>query len=336
MTAEEMTMDEQRARELMPWLLNGTLAGEERQRLLAALGASEALRSELAETRRVGEIFAAHVGAGDLVAYAFGDATAVAGERITAHLAGCERCAEDLALVEESRAALDGESGAGGGRVLPLRRPVPEPAPRRRRWLEPLAAAAGLVAVLGLGGWSLSLHQQLEQSQQETQQARLAAARAQTEVAARPAAVEPPADLEVVRSALRQAEERQQQLDAELGRLESRLAERPATVSGDANPLILGTARGAGEAAATASGGESLVLMAPVYEQWPAYRLRVTDAAGAVVAQGPATLRPLPGGRYLVRVLPGPPPGVYTVTALGVSEAGEEKDLGNWEIQVRG
>jgi len=138
----------------------------------------------------------------------------------------------------------------------------------------------------------------------------------------------------VVRSALRQAEERQQQLDAELGRLESRLAERPATVSGDANPLILGTARGAGGPGESVAAGEPLVLMAPVYDSRPAYRLRVTDAAGEVVDEGAASRRPLAGGSYLVRVLPGPPPGVYTVAVIGLSESGDEEELDSWEVEV--
>lgn len=96
-------MDTERAKEILPWLLNGSLEEPERGELLAALRGDPELRRELAETRAAGEIFAQHVSAEDLVAHAFGAPTGLAGERIEAHLALCERCADELALVRESR-----------------------------------------------------------------------------------------------------------------------------------------------------------------------------------------------------------------------------------------
>ncbi len=146
-------MDTEHARELLPWLLNGTLEEPERSELLAALRGDEELRRELAETREAGQVFAQHVPAGELVAHAFGAPTALAAARIDAHLALCERCAEEVALVRESR-SLSEEPDAPERRqpgVLPFRRPAAAPAGtgRSRRF----ALAASLAAMVGFGGW---------------------------------------------------------------------------------------------------------------------------------------------------------------------------------------
>jgi hypothetical protein len=146
-------MDTEDARELLPWLLNGSLEEPERSELLAALRGDEELRRELEETRAAGEIFGQHVPAGDLVAHAFGSPAALAGERIEAHLALCERCAEEIALVRESR-GLSGETDAAELRqpgVLPFRRPAA--APVRTGRMRVLALAASLAAMVGFGGW---------------------------------------------------------------------------------------------------------------------------------------------------------------------------------------
>jgi len=159
-------MDTERARELLPWLLNGSLEEPERGELLTALRTDEQLRRELAETRLAGEVFGQHVAAADLVAHAFGEPAGLRRERIEAHVALCERCAEELAMARESRElAGDGETGAAA--------PAPPPAEERRRgWLLPFlrpaggsggggvaagwqvaALAASLAALVGLGGW---------------------------------------------------------------------------------------------------------------------------------------------------------------------------------------
>lgn len=146
-------MDTEHARELLPWLLNGSLEEPERSELLAALRGDEALRRELEETRAAGEIFGQHVPAADLVAFAFGAPAALASERIEAHLALCERCAEEFALVRESRSLAD-EPDAAERRepgVLPFRRPAA--APLRTGLTRGLAIAASLAAMIGFGGW---------------------------------------------------------------------------------------------------------------------------------------------------------------------------------------
>lgn len=157
-------MDTERARELLPWLLNDTLETAERDELLTALRDSGELRRELAETRLAGEVFAQHVAAADLVAHAFGEPAGLERARIEAHVALCEHCAEELALVHESRDLSAAEPATAReewsrGRLLTflrsLLRPFLRPAAAgpSTRW-QAAALAASLVAVVGLGsGW---------------------------------------------------------------------------------------------------------------------------------------------------------------------------------------
>lgn len=146
-------MDTERARELLPWLLNGSLEEPERGELIAALHGDEELRRDLAETRAAGEIFARHLSAEDLVAHVFGAPTELSVARIEAHLALCERCAEELALTRESRSLEQAPQGAEGARpdVLPFRRPAAATV-GAGAW-RALALAASLLAMVGLGGW---------------------------------------------------------------------------------------------------------------------------------------------------------------------------------------
>lgn len=156
-------MDTERARELLPWLLNGSLEEPERGELIAALRGDRELRRELAETRAAGGIFAQHVSTEDLVAHAFGAPTGLAAERIEAHLALCERCSEELALVRESRSLEDGGETAAppAPGTLPFRRPAPVSTPAVPRtggaW-RVVALAASLVAMVGFSGWLATWH----------------------------------------------------------------------------------------------------------------------------------------------------------------------------------
>lgn len=161
-------MDTERVKELLPWLLNGTLEGPERDEVLAALRTSEPLRRELAETREAGEIFGRHVPATDLVALAFGEPTGLGRGRIDAHLAHCERCAEELAMARESRELSEApEPGAAAGpsagaerrpgRLLAFLRPSGSPGDMAG-W-RVAALAAGVAAAVAFGGWIWSWQQ---------------------------------------------------------------------------------------------------------------------------------------------------------------------------------
>jgi hypothetical protein len=106
--------------ELLPWLLNGTLEAGEAQRVRAHLDSCRSCRNELGETRWAAAVFAAHASAEALVALAWDQpAEGVDLDLVRRHVKNCTACAEELALVRESRGL---ETSAVPHR---LTRPVP-------------------------------------------------------------------------------------------------------------------------------------------------------------------------------------------------------------------
>ncbi len=131
------------ATELLPWLLNGTLAAAERDEVWHHLETCERCRRDLAETREAWSVFAQHLPSQDLVALAWGEAPSAAVEE---HLESCARCAAELELVRMSRRLEEDDKIA----VFPAAKPRPAAAPRR--W-QAAAIAASLVAVVSAFGW---------------------------------------------------------------------------------------------------------------------------------------------------------------------------------------
>lgn len=123
-----------RAVELLPWLLNGSLPAAEERALRRHLAGCAACHGELAATHRVGRAFGQHPDAETLVDYALG--LPLDGPRraaLEAHLETCDSCRGELALV--------GSEGSVA------------PGPRAAAWRgwRPLALAASLVALLAVG-----------------------------------------------------------------------------------------------------------------------------------------------------------------------------------------
>ncbi len=148
-----MTCD--RARELLPWLLNETLEDGERQEVLAHVRGCEACRRALAETRFALAAAGAHLPSEALVAVAFDEPVPGLDPAVVEeHLAACPQCAADLELARTSRALAD-ETVA----LLPRRKAAP--APRRAAGWQAAAVAASLVALVAAGGW-LHTRQQVE------------------------------------------------------------------------------------------------------------------------------------------------------------------------------
>jgi len=91
---------------------------------------------------------------GQLAAYQ--DAALHDGERALAdsHLAVCDRCLRQLAALSRATAARDAEPGVPASLIARAEKmytpTAQEPAPSRRRWAMPLAAAAALLLALGL------------------------------------------------------------------------------------------------------------------------------------------------------------------------------------------
>jgi Putative zinc-finger len=136
-----MTCDH--AIELLPWLLNGSLAAGERDEVWHHLETCERCRQTLAETREAWSVFAQHLPSQDLVALAWGEAPS---EAVEEHLASCPRCAAELELARMSR-RLEEEDNIV---LFPAAKPRPAAAPS---WSRRVAVAAGLAAVVAASGW---------------------------------------------------------------------------------------------------------------------------------------------------------------------------------------
>ena len=90
--------------ELLPWLLNGSLEGEERRAVCEHLAGCESCRGELAESSEAWQMFAQHVPSLALAEYAVGMApSAPDRERIERHLALCPSCRQELELAMSDR-----------------------------------------------------------------------------------------------------------------------------------------------------------------------------------------------------------------------------------------
>ncbi len=127
--------------ELLPWLLNGTLATEEHDEVWHHLKTCESCRRSLAETREAWSVFAQHLPSQNLVALAWGETPT---EAVEEHLASCARCAAELELARMSRRLEEAENVA----VFPSPRPPGEV----RRWRF-AAMAAGLTGFMAISGW---------------------------------------------------------------------------------------------------------------------------------------------------------------------------------------
>lgn len=303
--------------ELLPWLLNGTLEGPELREVEAHLESCEACQAERAETRLAGRIFAAHVPAADLVAYAFAEPTGVGDvgrETIDRHLAVCPRCTEELELAAESRrlCAEDAEDDAGAdtAEVVPFRRPERHsaaPPARASRWL---ALAAGLAALTATGGWMWSWQQA------QSLAGRVAAERRSAETTSeRLAEIERKAG--ELNAATTAAQEQIARLEAELAGARGAGGDRPAAPQLHLNTPVIDlfpgdlVVRGAGGGRPPAAtrlptdaGLVTLILNVVGRDEFADYELRILDAGGRETLRRRGLRRDADTGSFTVS-LPG-------------------------------
>ncbi|HET6344407.1 MAG TPA: zf-HC2 domain-containing protein, partial [Myxococcota bacterium] len=145
-----MLMTCEQAIERLPWLLNGTLEGEELQEVQHHLETCESCRKALAETRDAWRLFNQHLPSQALVALAYGEVPegldAALAER---HVASCPQCAAELELARMSRRLEEANNLA---LFTPKPAPVRDTAREYRTW-RGAALAASLVGLIAIGGW---------------------------------------------------------------------------------------------------------------------------------------------------------------------------------------
>jgi hypothetical protein len=142
-----MTCDQ--AIELLPWYLNGTLDAGEREEVRKHLTACERCRQALAETRQAWSVFAQHIPSQDLVALAWGQTpSGIDPAAAEEHLASCAACAAELEMARMSRRLEEDDNVA----LFPVAKPRPGAGAAPRTW-RAAALAAGLAAVVAMGGW---------------------------------------------------------------------------------------------------------------------------------------------------------------------------------------
>jgi hypothetical protein len=142
-----MTCDQ--AIEILPWYLNGTLDAGEREEVRNHLATCERCRQALADTRQAWTVFAQHIPTQDLVALAWGQPpSGIDPAAAEEHLASCAECAAELEMVRMSRRLEEDDNVA----LFPAGKPRPLAGAAPRTW-RAAALAAGLAAVVAMGGW---------------------------------------------------------------------------------------------------------------------------------------------------------------------------------------
>jgi hypothetical protein len=156
--------------ELLPWLLNGTLAPDDRRQVNAHLAGCLACRQELKETVVAWNVFQTHLPSETLVDYAFEQSIAPPDRGlIEGHLATCEECSAELAMVRESRRLAEEED------VPAVLRKAFVPAAEKKKWREwfqfpslvPVAVGLALAVVAAAAVWNLWRSQRANQARQE-------------------------------------------------------------------------------------------------------------------------------------------------------------------------
>jgi anti-sigma factor RsiW len=329
-------MNCERAIELLPWYLNGTLDEGERGAVREHLKDCEGCRQALEETRLAWRVYGQHVPAEALVALAWGETPeGYDPEVLERHLQSCPECAAELEMVRTSRRLEEDDRVA----LFPTSRTRSVERPARPGAWRAAALAAGLAGVVAASGWLWSA------GRVHTLEERLARV---APPASAPAPAPPPSDRDRV-AALAAEVERLRASQAELLEQESRMREqitqiaaaRPAEPTPQINALISdlypsgdvvrgGPAEVPELPAGTAAG---LMLHASHPETHTSHRIEIVDAAGKVVWSADG-LRRSPQDDFAL-ILPGTlKPGNYTIR-LSAREGGKRVDLESYAVRVK-
>jgi hypothetical protein len=329
-------MNCEKAIELLPWYLNGTLDDGETREVREHLAGCESCRQALEDTRLAWAVFDQHVPSDALVALAWGEEPeGYDPEVLERHLRSCPECAAELELVRTSRRLEEDDRialfpRAASRPVTPVRRPG--------AW-RAAALAAGLAGVVAASGWMWSAGQARDLER------RLAEVRPAPAAPAAPAPVSPQessagtADRERLAEMSAQVETLRRQTEEMRDQL-TRIADAgPAQVNVavfDLRPTADVVRGGPGEVAELPAASAAVAILQPSHEETHKdHRIEVVNAAdpaGKVVwsAEG---LRRSAQGDFPV-LLPALKPGSYTVR-ISALEGGKRVDLESYAVRVK-
>ena len=317
-------------RGMIPWLLNGTLDGDERRQVLEHLAGCAACKQDLADTRLAAEIFDQHPPAAALVALAWDETPeGIDPGFLAGHLEICASCAAELEMARMSRRFEE------DGRIAPLvRRPKPAAdTPVWRGW-KAAALAASLAGAVAANGWfqASRLAGSLERKLAGQVEAPAAGATPGAETAEAARARQLAAELD---QKLREVEGQAATLRAQEKELRGRLDEMaqartaPQPVGRIENLQPLGDVVRGGEAggAPTLAARTSTVLLldAAHAETHSGHAVDIVDAAGRAVWSAAELPRDGKNSLYVLSLPAGAlATGSYTIRVYGTGAAGRE------------
>jgi hypothetical protein len=324
-----MTCDH--AIELLPWLLNGSLAAGERDEVWHHLETCERCRQTLAETRETWSVFAQHLPSQDLVALAWGETPS---EAVEEHLASCPSCAAELELARMSRRLEQADNLA----IFPAARPTGE----ARRW-RLAALAAGLTGLIAVSGWLYTAQQASDLSarmaKREPRPSAIHAATAPGSLASQQRLAEMEAELEGLRSS-------QKELEEQAKKAGDRLAQMESAPRGLAEPQInswVDDVNAGGDVVRGGSSAEKIVpygrLATPLFQADPEDRtpermVEIRDGAGQLVWRKEGLRRTEHDDYSLTFPAGFLKPGRYTIQLYG-NENGKRVPRESYRIRVQ-
>jgi len=346
-----MTSNCDDVRGLLPWLLNGTLNGDERRQVLQHLSTCETCRQDLADTRLAAEIFDQHPPAEAILALAWDETpSGIDPALLDEHLAECPRCAADLELARMSRRLEEDD------RIVPLTRrtapappasalPSSTPATPWRGW-KTAALAAGLAVVVASAGWfqTAGYVDTLEEQLAERPPAASAPPAAGGPGGGSAPAQQLAADLE---ARLREREKEAEALRAQEQELREKLDQlaeaRPAAPMPQINSWAdtvtpsADVVRGSGPAGPKEVPARTYatLLLTPAHSKtYHEHAVEIVDAAGKVVWNA-GGLTVDENGYYYLTLPPGAlSPGAYTIRVSGLAD-GRREPLETYSIRVK-
>jgi hypothetical protein len=326
-------MNCERANELLPWYLNGTLDERERREVRGHLADCEGCRRALEDTRLAWTVFDQHVPADALVALAW-DEEADSSGVLERHLQTCPECAAELELARTSRrleedgriALFPGAASRSAPRMTPARRPG--------AW-RAAALAAGLAGVAAASGWIWSAGQSRDLER------RLAEARTAPAPAAPAPAPAPTPDDSADRERLAEMSTQVDSLRRQTDEMREQLAQIAQAGPAPQVNVWVDDLRATGdvvrggpaEVKELPAGAAAVAMLQPTHDETHKdHRIEVVDASGKVVwsAEG---LRRSSADDFPV-LLPALEPGAYTIRLFS-EEAGKRVALESYAIRVR-